>query len=148
MLSLSLVLFIFTISFLFGSIYLKPYISLNAQNRDYIVILCLYNLFFTSIFILNAIRLERVFRLENKHIINYGKKLGVFTIFYIPHFFFVMFLLFIDLHNIEKLIVFLIIFIEALLIGLILKESYDLVFLMESKRDFELKKNRQRYFEK
>jgi len=133
---------------LFGSIYLKPYISLNAQTRDYIVILCLYNLFFTSIFFLNAIRLERVFKLENKHIINYGKKIGVFTLFYIPHFFFFMTLLIIDLHNLERLIVILILFIEALLIGLILKEVYDLVFLMESKREFELQKNRQRYIEK
>lgn len=133
---------------MFGSIYLKPYISLNTQIRDYIVILCLFNLFFASIYFLNAIRLERVFRLENKHIINYGKKIGVFTLFYIPHFFFLIALLIIDLHNLEKLMVFLIIFIEALLIGLILKEVYDLVFLMESKRDFELQKNRQRYIEK
>ena len=72
----------------------------------------------------------------------------MFTLFYIPHFFVFMTLLIIDLHNLEKLIVFLIIFIEALLIGLILKEVYDLVFLMESKRDFELQKNRQRYIEK
>jgi len=133
---------------LFGSIYLKPYISLNTQIRDYIVILCSFNLFFASIYFLNAIRLERVFRLENKHIINYGKKIGVFTLFYIPHFFFLITLLIIDLHNLEKLMVFLMIFIEALLIGLILKEVYDLVFLMESKRDFELQKNRQRYIEK
>jgi len=35
-----------------------------------------------------------------------------------------------------------------LLIGLILKEVYDLVFLMESKREFEMQKNRQRYIEK
>ncbi len=74
--------------------------------------------------------------------------MGVFTLFYIPHFFLLIALLIIDLHNLEKLMVFLIIFIEALLIGLILKEVYDLVFLMESKRDFELQKNRQRYIEK
>lgn len=138
----------FSLSFLLGSIYLKPYISLNTQLRDYIVILCLFNLFFTSIYFLNAIRLEGVFRLENKHIINYGKKLGVFTLFYIPHFLVFSTLLIIDIHNLERLLAILIIFIEALLIGLILKEVYDLVFVMESKRDFELQKNRQRYIEK
>lgn len=97
---------------------------------------------------MNALRLEKIFRLENKHIIAHRKKLGLFTLCYIPHFFFFISLIFIDLHNIELLMVFLIIFMEAMLIGLVLKETYDLVFLLESRRDFELNENRKKYIDK
>lgn len=37
---------------------------------------------------------------------------------------------------------------EAMLIGLVLKETYDLVFLLESRRDFELNENRKKYIDK
>ena len=42
----------------------------------------------------------------------------------------------------------LIIFIEALLLGVVFKEVYDLIFKEEADRVFELKKNRKLYFEK
>ena len=42
----------------------------------------------------------------------------------------------------------LIILMELLLIGLNLKEVYDIVFLEESERKFEFEKNRTQYIEK
>ncbi|MFX0103900.1 MAG: hypothetical protein ACFE75_00210 [Candidatus Hodarchaeota archaeon] len=35
-----------------------------------------------------------------------------------------------------------------MLIGLVLKEVYDLLFLDESRRDFELEENRKKYIER
>ena len=37
---------------------------------------------------------------------------------------------------------------ESMLIGLVFKEVYDLLFLEESQRDFELDANRKKYIEK
>ena len=42
----------------------------------------------------------------------------------------------------------LILFIEILLIGVVLKEVYDLVFLNEARRDFEIEADRKKYIEK
>ncbi|UCC19833.1 MAG: hypothetical protein JSV62_00720 [Promethearchaeota archaeon] len=127
---------------------LKPYIAIQSYERDLIVILCSINLLFSFYYLWKAIRLEKVFRLENKNIIKFGKKLGIITIIYIPHVFIIMSLLFRNLHNLEKIMVFLIIIIEILLIGLILKEVYDLLFLEETRRNFELKADRKKYIEK
>lgn len=37
---------------------------------------------------------------------------------------------------------------EVLLISVVLKEVYDLVFLEETRRDFEIEENRKKYIEK
>ncbi len=140
-----MILFLFSLTFLLGSIFLKPYIALNSQTRNFIIILCSTNLFFCLNYLLNVLRLERVFKLENKHIINFGKEIGILTIFYIPHFLLFSTLFFRELYNLEIILVFLIFILEALLIGLVLKEVYDLVFLIESQRDFELNENRKKY---
>jgi hypothetical protein len=46
------------------------------------------------------------------------------------------------------MMVILIVLIELTLIGLVLKEVYDLLFLEESRRDFEIEENRKKYIEK
>ncbi len=46
--SLSLLLFVFSLTLIIGSIALKPYIGLEPQERDLIVILCTVNFFFPS----------------------------------------------------------------------------------------------------
>lgn len=147
LLSLSLVLSIFSLSFLMGSIVLKPYIGLELNELIFIVILCVINLAFNMYYAIEALRLKKVFKLEDKNVIKFGKRLGIITVFYIPHFFLIISLFFIGLHNLEVLMVLLIFFMEALLLGLIFKEVYDLVFLEDSERKFELKLNRARYIE-
>jgi hypothetical protein len=57
-------------------------------------------------------------------------------------------LFFRELHNLEVLLILLILIIEMLIIGLVFKESYDLVFLKEARREFEIEENRKKYFEK
>lgn len=99
-------------------------------------------------YLMEVIRLEKIFKLENKNIIRFGKRLGIVTILYIPHFFFLISLYFKNLHKLEVMMLFLISFIEALLISVALKEVYDLVFLEESQRNFRIDENRKKYIEK
>ncbi len=42
----------------------------------------------------------------------------------------------------------LIFIVELLLIGLVLKEVYDLLFMEEVRRNFEIEENRKKYIEK
>jgi hypothetical protein len=44
--------------------------------------------------------------------------------------------------------IFLVFIIELMLLGLLIKEIYDLIFLEESRRDFEIEENRKKYLEK
>ena len=131
-----------------GSIILKPYIALDPHDRDFIVILCFINIVFCVYYLMEVIRLEKVFKLENKNIIRFGKRLGIVTILYTPHFFFFISIFFKNLHNLEIMMAFLISLIEALLICVALKEVFDLVFLEESQRDFKIEENRKKYIEK
>lgn len=93
-------------------------------------------------------KLERTFKLENKNIVKLGKRIGGITLIYVPHIAVFSLLLFRDLHNLEKIMVILILILEALLIALLLKEVYDLVFLEETRRNFEIEENRKKYIEK
>jgi hypothetical protein len=148
LLSLALILIIFSFTFILGSIFLKPYIALTVKERDFNVILSSINVIFCTFYIWEASNLEKIFKLENKNIIKFGKQIGIITLFYTPHLFLFFTVLFRDLHNLEMIMVFLIIFIEVLLIGIIFKEVYDLILIEESRRDFEIEENRKKYFEK
>ncbi len=146
--SLALLLFFFSMTFLIGSIVLKSYIGLEVQERNFIVILCSINILFSFYYLLNAIRLEKVFKLENKIVIKFGKTIGIVTLIYIPHLFFFISLFLRNLHNLEIIMIFLIFLMEIMLIGLVFKEVYDLLFVEDSQRDFELDANRKKYIEK
>jgi len=131
-----------------GSIILKPFIGIQSQERDLIVILCSINIVFSLYYLWNVLRLGKIFRLENKHIIKFGKIIGVVTLIHIPHVIIFTTLLFRNLHNLEIMLISLIIFMEVMLIGVVLKEVYDLVFLDEARRDFEIEADRKKYIEK
>ncbi|MFX1345829.1 MAG: hypothetical protein ACFFBC_10265 [Promethearchaeota archaeon] len=131
-----------------SSILLKSYINLSVKDRDFIVLLCSINLLFSFYYIGEISRLEKIFKLENKNIIKFGKRIGVITLFYIPFLFLLISLLFRDTHNLERIIIFLIILIELLIIGVVFKEVYDLVFLEQTRRDFEIEENRKKYIDK
>jgi len=131
-----------------GSIVLKPYINLEFQERDLIIILCSINILFSLYYLWNVLRLEKIFKLENKNIIKFGKNIGVVTLLYIPHAGLFASLFFRNLHNIEMIMISLIILMETMIIGLIFKEVYDLLFLEESQRDFEIGADRKKYIER
>lgn len=131
-----------------GSIVLKPYINLMTNERDLIILLCSINMLFSLYYLWNVLRLEKIFRLENKNIIKFGKRIGIITLFYLPFSFIFASLFFRNLHNLEMIMIFLIFLIEIMIIGLIFKEVYDLLFLEESRRDFEIEANREKYIER
>ena len=146
--SISLLLSAFSLTLLISSIALKPYIGLEPQERDLIVILCTVNFFFSLFYLWNALRLEKIFRLENKNIIKFGKTMGIATLIYVPHLFIFATLFLRDLHNLGLVMIFLVFLIESMLVGLVLKEVYDLIFMEESQRDFEIEENRKKYIER
>jgi len=145
--SLALLLFIFSLTLLISSIVLETCIGLEFSERNLIIILCSINILFSFYYLLNALRLEKVFKLENKNVIKFGKKLGIVTLIYIPHLFIFTSLFLRNLNNHEMIMIFLIFIMEIMLIGLVFKEVYDLLFLEEVQRDFELAANRKKYIE-
>ena len=66
LISLTTIQFIFSFSFLFSSIFLKPYIALEPKDRDLIVFLTLINMVFSVYYLIEAIKFEKVFKLEEK----------------------------------------------------------------------------------
>ncbi len=148
LLSLSVVQLVFSSTLLLGSIILKPYIALEPVERDYIILLALVNIVFSFYYLIEALKLDRVFCLEEKHIFKFGKRIGVVSFIYTPHLFVFISLLFIDLHELQLMMVILNLIIEILLIGIVFKEIYDILFKEEIERKFELEQNRKLYFEK
>jgi len=148
LLSLSVVQFVFSSTLLLGSIILKPYIALEPDERDFIILLALVNIFFSFYYLIEALKLDRVFSLEEKQIYKFGKRIGVVSLLYTPHLFVFISLLFIDLHNLQLMMVILNLIIETLLLGIVFKEIYDILYKEETERKFELEQNRKLYFEK
>ena len=147
LLSISLIQFIISLTFLIGSIILKPYIALEPKERDFIVLLTVLNLSFSIYYIIEALRLEKVFKLEDKHVIKFGKRIGIVSLVYLPLYFIFFSLLFLNLHELQVMMVYLNLIIETLLLGVVFKEVYDLLLKTEAERKFELEKNRKLYLE-
>ncbi|MCK4381843.1 MAG: hypothetical protein ACTSPU_03415 [Promethearchaeota archaeon] len=148
LISLSAIQFIFSFTFLVSSIVLKPYIALEPNERDFIVFLTIVSMIFSSYYLVEGLKFEKVFRLEEKHIRKFGKRIGIVSVLYSPHFFFLCSLLFLDLHNLQIMMIWVIIIIEILLLGILIKEIYDLLFKEETERKFEIEQNRKVYFER
>ncbi len=74
--------------------------------------------------------------------------MGVFTLIYIPNIILFALNFFIELHNLELVIISLVFFIEIMIVSLVFKEVYDILFMEESRRDFEIEVNRKKYIEK
>jgi amino acid transporter len=136
-----------SLTFLIGSIVLKPYIALEPKERDFIVILTVLNMSFSIYYIIEALRLEKVFKLEDKHVFKFGKRIGIVSLVYSPLYLIFFSLLFLDLHELQVMIVYLNLIINTMLLGVVFKEVYDLLFITEAERKFELEKNRKLYLE-
>jgi len=147
LLSISLIQFIISLTFLISSIVLKPYIALEPKERDFIVLLTVLNMSFSIYYIIEALRLEKVFKLEDKHVIKFGKRIGIVSLVYLPLYFTFFSLLFLNLHELQVMMVYLNLIINTLLLGVVFKEVYDLLFITEAERKFELDKNRKLYLE-
>ncbi|MFW9970870.1 MAG: hypothetical protein ACFFDF_11790 [Candidatus Odinarchaeota archaeon] len=137
---MSLMLFLFSLTLIIGSI-------LSFQQKTIIVILCSINIFMSLYYIWNVSKLQEIFKLETKLIIRFAKHIGLITLIYIPHVLIFVTMFFGILNNLEILLISLIILLEIILIIIVFKEVYDLIFTEESKRDFEIEKNRKKYIE-
>ena len=144
-LSLSLFLFLISLTLMVGSIILKPYIALEPSERDIIVALTIIGQIFSLYFLIEALNLEKIIRYEIKYSMKFGKRVGVISIVLLPHLIFMFSLLFYDLHNLQVMMISLNLFIEIVLFGLVFKEVYDLLFREQSERIFEFEKNRKLY---
>ena len=147
LLSLALALLIFSITLIITSIVLKPYINNSIEERNYLIIIASGSLVFSIYCLWEFSKLEKTFKLENKNIIKFGKRIGLITVLYFPHLTFIFIFFISKLHRLVLMIILLIFIVESLLIGLIFKEMYDLVFLEENRRDTEIEENRKKYFE-
>lgn len=74
--------------------------------------------------------------------------MGFATLIHVPHLIIFTTLFLRDLHNLELVMIFLVFLIEIMLVGLVLKEVCDLIFMEESQRDFEIEENRKKYIER
>ena len=147
LLSLSLVLLIFSFTFLMGTIMLRPLINLHTNDMYFIVILCLVNMGFSLYYLSEALRLKKIYKMADRHIIKFAKRIGIVTIIYSPHFFLHVSLLFRGFNSLQVMMAGLIFFMELCLLGLLFKEVTDILFMTEEERKFELDANRKRYLE-
>ena len=130
-----------------GSIILKPYIALEPSERDLIVVLTIIGQIISIYDTIEALNLEKIIKFEIRYSKNFGKRIGIISIVFIPHLIIMYSLLFYNLHNLQVMMISLNLIIETILFGLIFKEVYDLLFRDESERMFEFEKNRKLYLE-
>ena len=147
LLSLSLFLFLISLTLMIGSIILKPYIALEPIERDIIVGITITGQIFSLYYLIEALFLEKIIKLEMKYSIRFGKRILFMTILFFPHVILMGSLLFFNLHNLQVMMISLNLIIELILIGLLIKEAYDLLFRDESEKLFEFQKNRKLYLE-
>jgi len=147
LLSTTVLLAAFSITLLISSILLKPYIALEPADRDIIVILSGIDILFCIYWLIEGLNLKKIFKLEDKNLIKFGKRIAIITIFYLPNFILFCFLFLKDLHNLLIMMLLLLLVIKAFLLGIIFKEVYDLVFQNSQDRKFELAQNRKLYFD-
>ena len=144
----SLLLILFSTTLMMGAIVFKPYLALEPDDRNLIVILCAISLVFSVIYFFFGLKTKSVFKLELKNILRFVKILGFINVIFTPHLFFMLFLFTKEIHDLLFLIVIMNIFIELILIGLVYKEIIDLFFKQESEVKFEVEKNQKLYFDK
>jgi len=146
LISSSITILLFSTTLMTGAIVFKPYLSLEPNDRNLIVILCVISLIFSVIYFFFGLKTKSIFKLELKNILRFMKLLGFINIIFTPHLFFMLFLFTKGFQNLLILIIFLNVIIEMILIGLVYKEIVDLFFKKESDVKFEVKKNQKLYY--
>ena len=148
LMSLSMVLFVFSFTFMIGSILMKPYLHIEPHERDFIVVLMIITFPFCFYYGIEAKKLLDTFKREDEHIIKFAKRIGIINLIYTPHLFVVTSMFFMGFHELQVMMVGLVAFMEALLVGVVFKEVYDLLFLDESIVKFDLEENRKKYLDR
>lgn len=147
LISLSFVIIIFSLGILIGSFIARPFLSFDKFEINFIIGLCIVNLIFSPIFLLEALRVKKIFKLEIAYIIKYTKNLGILVLIYLPQTGFLIFFLFLEMALLEKLISFVLLLFEIILIYTVLRQVYDIIFVEEEKRNANIIKNRKKYLQ-
>jgi hypothetical protein len=108
---------------------------------EQIFILCLINFPLSIYFVVESLRIKKIVKLGEHYIINFGRRIGIVALIFIPHIIFFISLMIGDLNEILKIICALLVFFEILLIGLIGKEIYDL-FILKERRSYSSSRNK------
>ena len=147
LISSSITLFFFSTTLMMGALFFKPYLALEPEDRNLILILCTINMVFSVVYFLFGLKTKSVFRLELKNILRFMKILGIINIIFTSHLVFMLFLFTIEFQDLVYLMALLNLFMELILIGLVYKEIIDVFFRQESEVKFEIEKNQKLYFE-
>lgn len=145
--SLSSILALFSTTLLISSIALKPFIALEPADRDLIVIISGINILFSVYCLIEGLYMKNIFKLEEKNIRKFGKRIGIISMLYFPNVIVFCSLFIKELHSLLKMMLFLLLAIKLLLLGIIFKEMYDLVFKNPTNRKFDLEQNHKLYFD-
>lgn len=144
--SSSIMLFLFSTTLIIGAIVFKPYLALEPNDRNLIVILGALSMVFSVIHLMVALRVKKIYKLEIKNVIKFVKGISLFNIIFTPHIFFLLSLLMLNLQVLQIMII-LNIIAEGILLGIIYKEAYDLLLKNDDEREEEFQKNQKLYFE-
>jgi len=145
LISLDFVIIILSLGIFISSFIARPFLSLDQFQINFIIGLCIGNIIFSLIFLVEALRVKKIFKLELVYIIKYTKILAILVLIYLPHLGFLIFFLLLEMALLEKLISFVLFLFELLLIYTVLRQVYDILFVEEDKRNANIKKNRNKY---
>ncbi len=145
LISSSFMLFLFSFTLIVGALIFKPYLALEPNDRDLIVILSAISMLISVVYFFIALRAKKIYKLEIRNVIKFMKKIGIINIIFTPHLFFLISLMVLSLQLIQIMIA-LTTLIEGILLLIIYKQAYDLFLKNANKREEEFQKNQKLYF--
>ncbi|TFF85632.1 MAG: hypothetical protein EU518_00805 [Promethearchaeota archaeon] len=131
LISLSFFIIFLSLGILIGSFIARPFFSLEQLEICFILGLFIINLIIAPIFLLEGLRVKKIFKLELVYIIKYTKIWGILVLIYFPKPRFLIFFLFLEMALLGKLISFVLLLFELLLICTVLSQVYNILFVEE-----------------
>ncbi len=115
--SLSATIILYSVALILISIFFKAYLVLEPWERDYIVFVSVVNIPFCCYYLIEGLFISGIVDLHEKYASQLIKRLSVSILCYIPHTFFVVAVVFMDINLIEIVMMIVLLLLEILLIG-------------------------------
>jgi len=141
LLSISFLIIIFSFAIIVISLNFNEIFSIDSGALEQIFILCLLDFPLSFYFIVESLRIKKFVNSEDHYIVNFGRRIGIVALIFIPHIIYFISLIIGELNGILKIACALLVFFELVLIGLIGKEIYDLFILKERRSYYNRNKN-------
>jgi hypothetical protein len=119
--SIAVVILLFSITLIVISILFKPYLVLEPWERDYIVLVSGFNIPFCFYYIIEGIWVSTIRELHEKYTSKFIIRTGIVSVLYIPHLIFMIGFLLMDVNFLEKVMVIVVVVLEVFIIGLIVR---------------------------